>query len=61
MCHNELKLKLDVHLFGELNLNLNFRKLNPLSIVDLGRPIIKTGVEITILRFHQQVKTELRF
>ena len=30
MCHNELKLKLDVHLFGELNLNLNFRKLNPL-------------------------------
>jgi hypothetical protein len=30
MCHNELKLKLDVHLFGELNLNLNFRKPDPL-------------------------------
>ena len=52
MCHNELKLKLDVHLFGELNLNLNFRKPDPLisyisveGTVEYGRsvgfPLIK--------------------
>ena len=40
MCHNELKLKLDFHLFGELNLNLNFRKLNPLTKSDRAQGVI---------------------